>query len=333
MHTYSRFRKLAVIGTFIALVLLSLVVAGAAAQQPAPTSPQDSETIATYSGQATMNVELVDVYGQSLGWHQYTTNIDIFFGTPQTAGMTMQETNPFHLLIQSTPLNNDPGEFSIYSSLVYDGVLFQYWDIQIVGSDSFVGTLSDNHISESIAINMFTIPREIAPNLTMPYPEAMMNGTTLSGSFDTAGNLTMLIEGNATHLQNPFTINLTASLESGDVPIQPAPVAPSNLTAALTAPDEITLTWSDNSGNETAFDIEESMNDGEWQSLGQVDADATEVRLTAQNGFLCGTTYAYRIRAVNAAAQSAYSNTVSVETAPCAGSERFYLPIIVSKSP
>jgi hypothetical protein len=143
----------------------------------------------------------------------------------------------------------------------------------------------------------------------------------------------MLIEGNATHLQNPFTINLTASLESGDVPIQPAPAAPSNLTAALTAPDEITLTWSDNSGNETAFDIEESMNDGEWQSLGQVDADATEVRLTAQNGFLCGTTYAYRIRAVNAAAQSAYSNTVSVETAPCAGSERFYLPIIVSKSP
>jgi hypothetical protein len=336
MHTHSWFRIPALVG--VLLVLFSIFVTGAAAQQQPPIAPQRFETIATYSGQATMSVQLVNAYGQSLGWYQYSTTIEIIFGTPQIASGGTQESNPFYLLIQSTPLINNPGEFSIYSSIVYSGVVFQYWDIQIVEGDSFAGRLSDNHVRESIALNSFTIPRAIAPGLTMPYTEAMANGTILGGTFDSAGNLTMRIEGNATHLQNPFVIDVTARLTSGDVPIQSPPSPPRNLAAALTAPGEITLTWSDTSDNETHFDVQESIDNGPWQMLGQVAANRTVATVTEQNGFLCDTTYAYRIRAVNTAAPSSYSNTADVITRPCSGSgsgpgsgsEKIYLPMIAT---
>src|SRR5207237_5549387 len=74
---------------------------------------------------------------------------------------------------------------------------------------------------------------------------------------------------------------------------------------------EIDLAWSDNSWNETSFDI--WMQDaGVWRSLGTVAAGDTSEPITALSP---GTTYSFKVRALNASGQSAFSNVVTATTA------------------
>ncbi len=90
------------------------------------------------------------------------------------------------------------------------------------------------------------------------------------------------------------------------------PAAPSNLSATLQAGPQALLTWTDNSTNESGFVIERSVNGGTFSVLGQVGAGIvsfTDTSITA------GSTFTYRVKAVNSAGSSAYSNTASVSLA------------------
>lgn len=72
----------------------------------------------------------------------------------------------------------------------------------------------------------------------------------------------------------------------------------------------ITLSWTDNSTNETGFKIEKSIDGAPFLEIGQTLADQKEF---IDNGpFLSGVEYAYRVRAFNQAGNSGYSNTASV---------------------
>jgi fibronectin type 3 domain-containing protein len=94
------------------------------------------------------------------------------------------------------------------------------------------------------------------------------------------------------------------------VPSTP-PTAPSNLAAAAATPTRVNLSWTDTANNETGVKIERKVGAGAYAEIAQAPADATSyVDMTT----LANTTYTYRVRATNAAGDSAYSNEATVTT-------------------
>src|SRR5206468_1888034 len=85
----------------------------------------------------------------------------------------------------------------------------------------------------------------------------------------------------------------------------------SNLTATAASASQINLAWSDNSANETQFKIERS-SDG--VSFTQTTTVAANVTTYSNTGLAAGTQYYYRVRANNAAGDSAYSNVANATT-------------------
>ena len=94
-----------------------------------------------------------------------------------------------------------------------------------------------------------------------------------------------------------------------------APAAPSNLTASAVKGKAVgvNLSWTDNSNNETNFDIERCAGTGctTFAPLASVGANVTTYR---DNGpFVKRTQYSYRVKARNGTTSSAYSNTASIK--------------------
>ncbi len=92
-----------------------------------------------------------------------------------------------------------------------------------------------------------------------------------------------------------------------------APIAPSGLAAAVTAPGQITLTWFDNSDSEQSFLIERSIGDN--LTYTQIATVGPNVQLHVDsNSVAINTTYYYRVRALNSIGASAYTNEASTVT-------------------
>lgn len=89
-----------------------------------------------------------------------------------------------------------------------------------------------------------------------------------------------------------------------------APAAPSNLSATAQSSSSIRLTWTDNAGNETGFQIERLVN-GSWTQVATVGANVTSWDDT---GLTSATSYSYRVRASNSYGTSTYTNTASATT-------------------
>jgi subtilisin len=104
----------------------------------------------------------------------------------------------------------------------------------------------------------------------------------------------------------------------------PAPAAPSNLTAAAVASSRIDLAWTDNSSNESGFQIERCTNSPCTDPFVPIVTVAAGVTAYANTGLQASTTYTYRVRANNAGGSSAYSTealaTTHDETPPAAPS-------------
>ena len=105
----------------------------------------------------------------------------------------------------------------------------------------------------------------------------------------------------------------TATPTRTPTPIPPAlPAAPSGLSATAISRNRIDLAWTDNSSNETGFQIERSREGGAFSLIAMTAANATTYSNTS--GLTPNKTYSYRVRAVNAAGSSADSNTASATT-------------------
>jgi hypothetical protein len=92
------------------------------------------------------------------------------------------------------------------------------------------------------------------------------------------------------------------------------PAAPTNLTATAVSRSQIKLSWTDNSGNETGFKIErcKGATCTNFSQIATVDENVTTYTNTNLSK---NTTYRYRVRAYNAAGNSAdYSNIASATT-------------------
>lgn len=100
------------------------------------------------------------------------------------------------------------------------------------------------------------------------------------------------------------------------------PNAPSNLSIFLTTGYQYKLRYTDNSNNETSFEVEWAIGSGAFTSLGSIPPNETESGVLSIDGL---STYRFRVRAVNAAGASAWSNTATLTpqtgSAPAAPTE------------
>ncbi|MBY0523281.1 MAG: fibronectin type III domain-containing protein [Gemmataceae bacterium] len=95
------------------------------------------------------------------------------------------------------------------------------------------------------------------------------------------------------------------------------PAVPSNATAVSVSASQITVSWADNSTNETGFKVERATDLGFTQNLvvTTVGANVTSLQVSSLSA---GMTYYFRVRATNAGGESAASNTASALTRPAA---------------
>lgn len=90
------------------------------------------------------------------------------------------------------------------------------------------------------------------------------------------------------------------------------PAAPSGLSGLSTNPTIVTLNWTDNADNETGFEVEERIQ-GE-NIFATVETPGVNATSALLDGRTSNTTYEYRVRAVNTAGPSGYSNIIQVTT-------------------
>ncbi|MEO6287779.1 MAG: T9SS type A sorting domain-containing protein [Dyadobacter sp.] len=94
-------------------------------------------------------------------------------------------------------------------------------------------------------------------------------------------------------------------------PLITIPKAPSGLAGIAVSISQINVNWIDNATDETGFQLERSLNGAAFAKI----ADLTANVITYQNtGLGTATTYYYRVRALNTAGVSSYSNIISVTT-------------------
>ena len=89
------------------------------------------------------------------------------------------------------------------------------------------------------------------------------------------------------------------------------PAAPSALSATAGSSSTIILGWTDNANNEGYFELNRSLNGSTWTTTDQISANTTGHTVTGLNA---STLYYFRLRAVNADGNSAYTATVSTTT-------------------
>ena len=130
--------------------------------------------------------------------------------------------------------------------------------------------------------------------------------TSLSGQtyeYDAVGRLTRAAyaDGAGVRYQYDEADNLVSVL-----PLT-LPAAPGGLQVTRDAPDQATLQWLDQSGNETGFTVERKAGDGyDWKVVATHPAGATAYTDTGLDPSIA---YAYRIQALGAAGSSAYSGS------------------------
>ena len=94
---------------------------------------------------------------------------------------------------------------------------------------------------------------------------------------------------------------------------QTVPAAPTNLVATAVSTSQINLSWSDNSNNETGFRIERCQGNN-CTNFVEIATTAANATTFSSTGLSRNTRYRFRVRAFNAAGNSAYSNIAMART-------------------
>jgi hypothetical protein len=112
---------------------------------------------------------------------------------------------------------------------------------------------------------------------------------------------------------NARRLNETASYVAGFRTASSAtiPNPPNGLTANAGGPDYIDLSWSDNSNDETRFELRRSPDNSSWSSIATLGANTTSY---TDNGLIPEIQYFYQVRAGNSAGDSAWSSSANDTT-------------------
>ena len=99
------------------------------------------------------------------------------------------------------------------------------------------------------------------------------------------------------------------------------PAAPTDLSATAQDENKIDLGWTDNADDETSFELQRRAEGGSWATIATLEANVTQY---SDDGLQAGTTYEYRVRAVNGAGASAYSAVAQATTATSNQAQRTF---------
>jgi hypothetical protein len=124
-----------------------------------------------------------------------------------------------------------------------------------------------------------------------------------------AGSSTTTFANRIQRVLGAFAVTIDG--DAGPTPTPPE--APTALTATAVSRTQINLAWLDKSGNETGFKIERCKG-STCTNFSQIATVGANVKSYSNTRLTKNTTYRYRIRAYNAAGNSAYSNTASATT-------------------
>jgi len=132
------------------------------------------------------------------------------------------------------------------------------------------------------------------------------------------GSKTTPFSYNATNADGTLTLRFTSdgsNISSGfkaAVSCVSIPNAPSALTLVSATANSITVSWTDNSTDETKFEVySASSANGTYTLAGEVAANTTQF---THSGLLAGTTYYYKVRAVGSEAASNFSESLETKT-------------------
>lgn len=130
------------------------------------------------------------------------------------------------------------------------------------------------------------------------------NTSTYSDQFSLVSGTTYHYRVNAVNAQGNYSAFAYAGITVA------IPAAPTALRTSITSSDGITITWTDNSNNESGFKIERFDETSKvYSQIATVAADTTTFMDTS---VVAGESYIYRVRAYNIMGNSSYSNEVVV---------------------
>jgi hypothetical protein len=102
---------------------------------------------------------------------------------------------------------------------------------------------------------------------------------------------------------------------SATAPLPSPPAAPSSLSLRARSESRIDVSWTDNSEDETGFQIERRQGQSAWITLATTGVNATSFR---DNGVEEARSYTYRVRSINNGGASAWSAEETAMTPPAA---------------
>ncbi len=158
-------------------------------------------------------------------------------------------------------------------------------------------------------------------NIGVDHYDIYVNGNKLYSTTDTLFTVTQLdslipyrfvvraidSSGNVSPASNQVTF-LPPGVPGGSIP-----ETPSGLTVESSSYNTISLQWSDDSNNETGFEIFRSeTEDGPYVTIATIDSSKTSF---TDSALAASTEYFYKVRAIGESGESDYSNTVNATTA------------------
>lgn len=138
-----------------------------------------------------------------------------------------------------------------------------------------------------------------------------IQGTTYSNT-GLAANTTYhyKVRAKGTGADSAYSSPASATTQTTDPTI---PQPPSALTVSSVSSSSVTLTWTDNSNNETGFEVKRATDSAFTQGISWVGSIGAPPYTSP--GLSPGATYYFKVRAEGVAGKSAYSNTVNATTA------------------
>ena len=308
-----------------------------------PFYPSCYDTTAGAGYDSVISVTAIDSTGAKASWANYgAKTVDL--GAP---GVTIYSTLPtdaygaYSGTSMATP--HVTGAIALYAS-THPGASASEIRNAILGSTTATTSLSGKTVTGG-RLNLSTVIAPSGPPTDPPPVPTGLNASagdgqvslswnasagatsynvkrgTISGSYGTTFNVvgatsyldTSAVNG-TTYYYVVSAVNSVGESENS-TPVsatpQALPAPPSGLIATAVSRSQIKLTWTDNADNETVFKIERTSNGGSFSQIATVSANVTTYSNT---GLSRNTTYSYRVRAYNAAGNSAYSNTASAKT-------------------